>query len=91
MPLTDETRLAARTALADAVAAASREAGAAFQRRRHGDGLRLDLLRVAGADTARVIAFCNDNEGGEMSRSALKAVLEAFPQAAIMVRAVATL
>jgi len=53
----------------------------------YGDGLRLDLLRVAGADTARVIAFCNDNEGGEMSRSALKAVLEAFPQAAIMVRA----
>jgi glutathione-regulated potassium-efflux system protein KefB len=53
----------------------------------YGDGLRLDLLRVAGADTARVIAFCNDNEGGEMSRSALKAVLEAFPQASIMVRA----
>jgi len=53
----------------------------------YGDGLRLDLLRVAGADTARVIAFCNDNEGGEMSRSALKAVLEAFPQAAVMVRA----
>src|SRR3954452_9409139 len=53
----------------------------------YGDGLRLDLLRVAGAETARVIAFCNDNEGGEMSRSALKAVPEAFPQAAVMVRA----
>jgi monovalent cation:proton antiporter-2 (CPA2) family protein len=53
----------------------------------YGDGLRLDLLRVAGAETAKVIAFCNDNEGGEMTRSALKAVLETFPQAAVMVRA----
>ena len=52
----------------------------------YGDGLRIDLLRTAGADTARVIAFCNDNEGGEMTRSAVKAVLEAFPQAAVMVR-----
>jgi voltage-gated potassium channel Kch len=53
----------------------------------YGDGLRLDLLRVAGAETAKVIAFCNDNEGGEMTRAAVKAVLEAFPQAAVMVRA----
>src|SRR5678816_2790448 len=47
----------------------------------YGDGLRLDLLRVAGAERAKVIAFCNDNEGGEMTRSAVKAVLKAFPQA----------
>jgi monovalent cation:proton antiporter-2 (CPA2) family protein len=53
----------------------------------YGDGLRLDLLRAAGAETARVIAFCNDNEGGELSRSAVQAVLEAFPQASVMVRA----
>src|SRR4051794_8142463 len=53
----------------------------------YGDGLRLDLLRIAGAETAKVIAFCNDNEGGEMTRGAVKAVLEAFPQAAVMVRA----
>jgi monovalent cation:proton antiporter-2 (CPA2) family protein len=53
----------------------------------YGDGLRLDLLRSAGADTAKVIAFCNDNEGGEMTREALKAVLKAFPQASVMVRA----
>ena len=53
----------------------------------YGDGLRLDLLRAAGAETAKVIAFCNDNEGGELSRSAVKAVLEAFPQASVMVRA----
>lgn len=53
----------------------------------YGDGLRLDLLRAAGAETARVIAFCNDNENKELSADALAAVLEAFPQAAVMVRA----
>ena len=53
----------------------------------YGDGVRVDLLRVAGAETARVIAFCNDNEGKELNRSAVQAVLEAFPQAAVMVRA----
>jgi monovalent cation:proton antiporter-2 (CPA2) family protein len=53
----------------------------------YGDGVRVDLLRVAGGDTARVIAFCNDNEAKELSRSAVQAVLEAFPQAAVMVRA----
>ena len=53
----------------------------------YGDGLRLDLLRSAGAETAKVIAFCNDNQDGELSREALKAVLEAFPQASVMVRA----
>jgi voltage-gated potassium channel Kch len=53
----------------------------------YGDGLRLDLLRTAGAENAQVIAFCNDNEGGEMTREALKAVLKAFPQASVMVRA----
>src|SRR5205823_7923247 len=45
----------------------------------YGDGLRLDLLRVAGADTARVIAFCNDNRGGELTTEAVRAVLEACP------------
>ena len=34
-----------------------------------------------------MIAFCNDNEGGEMTRDAVAAVLEAFPRAAVMVRA----
>ena len=53
----------------------------------YGDGLRIDLLRTAGAATARVIAFCNDNEGGELSRGAVQAVLDAFPHAAVMVRA----
>ena len=53
----------------------------------YGDGLRIDLLRTAGADFARLIAFCNDNEGGEMTRTAVQAVLDAFPQAEVMVRA----
>ncbi len=52
----------------------------------YGDGLRVDLLRTAGAETARVIAFCNDNQDGGMTRDALAAVLKAFPQAAVMVR-----
>jgi voltage-gated potassium channel Kch len=52
----------------------------------YGDGLRIDLLRTAGAETARVIAFCNNNEGGEMTRTAIQAVLDAFPHAAVMVR-----
>jgi glutathione-regulated potassium-efflux system protein KefB len=53
----------------------------------YGDGLRVDLLRLAGAETARVIAFCNDNEGAELSRESVRTVLDAFPQAAVMVRA----
>ena len=53
----------------------------------YGDGPRIDLLRTAGADTAKVIAFCNDNKGGELSRSAVKGVLDTFPQASVMVRA----
>jgi monovalent cation:proton antiporter-2 (CPA2) family protein len=52
----------------------------------YGDGLRIDLLRTAGADTARVIALCNDNEDGEMTRDAVAAVIKAFPQAAVMAR-----
>jgi glutathione-regulated potassium-efflux system protein KefB len=53
----------------------------------YGDGVRLDLLRTAGAETARVIAFCNDNRDGELTAEALRAVLDAFPQASVMVRA----
>jgi glutathione-regulated potassium-efflux system protein KefB len=53
----------------------------------YGDGMRIDLLRTAGGETAKVIAFCNDNEGGELTRDAVAGVLKAFPQAAVMVRA----
>jgi hypothetical protein len=45
------------------------------------------MLRAAGAETAQVIAFCNDNAGGELNRESIKAVLTAFPQASVMVRA----
>ncbi|WP_265561893.1 monovalent cation:proton antiporter-2 (CPA2) family protein [Sphingomicrobium arenosum] len=50
----------------------------------YGDGMRLDLLRTAGAENARAILFCNDRE--DISNERLEAVAEAFPQAAIMVR-----
>jgi monovalent cation:proton antiporter-2 (CPA2) family protein len=53
----------------------------------YGDGMRLDLLRLAGADTASAILFCNDNRDGELTREAVGRVLDAFPQAAVLVRA----
>ena len=53
----------------------------------YGDGMRLDLLRLAGAETARAILFCQDNRDGGLTKDALKRVLEAFPQAAVLVRA----
>jgi voltage-gated potassium channel Kch len=52
----------------------------------YGDGTRIDLLRTAGADTAKIIAFCNDNRDGELTHDALAAVISAFPQAAVLVR-----
>lgn len=51
-----------------------------------GDGMRVDILRLAGAETAKAILFCNDRESG-LNREALKRVLEAFPHAAVLVRA----
>ncbi|MGI8932228.1 MAG: cation:proton antiporter [Sphingomicrobium sp.] len=53
----------------------------------YGDGMRIDLLRTAGAETAQAILFCNDNKDDALSREALSRVLEAFPQAAVLVRA----
>ena len=52
-----------------------------------GDGMRIDLLRTAGAETAKAILFCNDNKDEGLNRAAVKRVLEAFPQATVMVRA----
>ena len=52
----------------------------------YGDGLRIDLLRTAGGDTAKAILFCNDQRDGDLTREAVKRVLEAFPQASVMVR-----
>jgi CPA2 family monovalent cation:H+ antiporter-2/glutathione-regulated potassium-efflux system protein KefB len=51
----------------------------------YGDGTRLDLLRQAGAAEAELILFCIDGE--QVTPEVVEAVHEAFPQAAIYVRA----
>jgi glutathione-regulated potassium-efflux system protein KefB len=51
----------------------------------YGDGTRLDLLRLAGAGEARALLFCVD--GNALTARKLEPVLEAFPQAAVFVRA----
>ena len=53
----------------------------------YGDGMRIDLLRLAGAETAKAILFCQDNRDGGLTREAIKRVLETFPHAAVLVRA----
>ncbi len=50
-----------------------------------GDGTRLDLLRIAGAEEAEAILFCTDDR--EFDARQLEPILKAFPQAAIFVRA----
>jgi voltage-gated potassium channel Kch len=50
----------------------------------YGDGTRIDLLRIAGAEEAEGIFFCHDDPG--FSRHQLQLILEAFPQASVMVR-----
>lgn len=50
----------------------------------YGDGTRVDLLRTAGAESAEGIIFCQNPK--ELTRDKLAAVMEAFPQAAIMAR-----
>ncbi|MEJ7925231.1 cation:proton antiporter [Sphingobium sp. AN641] len=51
----------------------------------YGDGTRIDLLRRAGGDEARLIAFCIDDP--HLDARQLGPVAEAFPQAALLVRA----
>ena len=51
----------------------------------YGDGTRLDLLRQAGASEAELILFCMD--GDQIQPDTLEGVREAFPNAAIYVRA----
>jgi glutathione-regulated potassium-efflux system protein KefB len=51
----------------------------------YGDGTRLDLLRAAGAETARQILFCID--GDDLGPRKLEPILEAFPHAQVFVRA----
>jgi monovalent cation:proton antiporter-2 (CPA2) family protein len=50
-----------------------------------GDGTRLDLLRQAGAAEAELILFCID--GDQVTAELIEGVHEAFPAAAIYVRA----
>jgi len=51
----------------------------------YGDGRRIDLLRMAGADQAQLILFCTDDPN--MGPKELEPVLHAFPQAGVFVRA----
>jgi len=51
----------------------------------YGDGRRIDLLRMAGADQARLILFCTDDAA--LGPKELEPILTSFPQAAILVRA----
>ena len=51
----------------------------------YGDGTRIDLLRRAGAEEARLIAFCIDDP--TLDGRLLEPIAEAFPQAALMLRA----
>lgn len=50
----------------------------------YGDGRRIDLLRRAGGDEARVIAFCTDDR--TLGPKDLEPILAAFPQAAVFLR-----
>ena len=51
----------------------------------YGDGMRIDLLRQAGAAEAELILFCHD--GDKVDTEFLEAVHHAFPRASIFVRA----
>ncbi|MBA3897477.1 MAG: cation:proton antiporter [Sphingomonadaceae bacterium] len=51
----------------------------------YGDGRRVDLLRVAGAEQARLILYCIDD--ATLGPKELEPVLNAFPEAGVLVRA----
>jgi CPA2 family monovalent cation:H+ antiporter-2 len=51
----------------------------------YGDGRRIDLLRTAGAGEAQLILYCTDDR--TLSPAEIEPVLEAFPQAAVFIRA----
>ncbi|MDG5488093.1 cation:proton antiporter [Sphingomonas sp. BGYR3] len=51
----------------------------------YGDGLRVDLLRRAGAEDAELILLCPD--GNEVDAEKLNQIHEAFPDAMVFVRA----
>lgn len=49
-----------------------------------GDGLRLDLLRRAGADDAKLIIYCIDDAA--FDAATMRPIVEAFPQARVLAR-----
>ena len=49
-----------------------------------GDGLRIDVLRRAGAEEARLIVFCTDDR--TIDAAALAPIVEAFPNARVLTR-----
>ncbi|WP_176591385.1 cation:proton antiporter [Sphingobium sp. EM0848] len=51
----------------------------------YGDGTRIDLLRRSGAEDARLIVFCIDDPS--LDGRVLEPIADAFPQAALLVRA----
>jgi monovalent cation:proton antiporter-2 (CPA2) family protein len=51
----------------------------------YGDGTRIDLLRRAGADEVNLLVFAIDDRN--LSAATLQEILEAFPQASVLVRA----
>lgn len=50
----------------------------------YGDGLRLDLLRRAGADDAKLIIYCIDDPA--FNAATLRPIVEAFPHARVLAR-----
>lgn len=50
----------------------------------YGDGLRLDVLRQAGAAEAQLIAFCTDDKS--LTKASIDQIHEAFPKARLLVR-----
>lgn len=51
----------------------------------YGDGTRIDLLRGAGAEDASLLIFAHDDASFAGAR--VQAIMDAFPQAAVLVRA----
>ena len=73
-----------RVTLIDSKPAQIEAVGAFGMKVYYGDGTRPELLRLAGADEAKALLFCM--ELGLTPRR-LEPILQAFPQAAVMVRA----
>jgi voltage-gated potassium channel Kch len=51
----------------------------------YGNGLRVDVLRAAGAEDARMVILCTDKD--EVTRDAVNAIRRAFPHLLVLVRA----